>query len=393
MLSSNSYLDYERSTAYLIYWLCHASNSVIQTQSSEQRGVRNATENTTGQVTVAELVSMARRIAANLQEVPTTIYRLFRSVIKARSHSYVMFQELAAAHSDAEMEASNVTHKHFVDKLEEAFEILGGREWLARQQAENEKAEDLVEVERVIFCNPFLPLTLDNSAQDTSEQEDSHAQHPSISQRRTKKHRKDKIRQKKKKAKASSEPIVEDVPLESYRIIDGPDDLVTDYYIAVTSIVDECYNLRQFAHKHWFHASHSGLNSAVAGTVSRLAVSMMRRTVLAIFVDFPSKKDTVVEMNEALSMHVYRDLHDFVVDYQKNRSGKPTRSMQIFLSKWDPDLDLSQACKTDRVTWRRMFTIHWLYDLVNVYVYSLRKFNPADFEGVALESGPWSYQD
>ncbi|KAI5207288.1 hypothetical protein E4T38_03440 [Aureobasidium subglaciale] len=390
-------------------------------QSSEQRGVRNATENTTVQVTVAELVSMARRIAANLQEVPTTIYRLFRSVIKARSHSYVMFQELAAAHSDAEMEASNVTHKHFIDKLEEAFEILGGREWLVRQQAENEKAEDLVEVERVIFCNPFLPLTLDNSAQDTSEQEDSHAQHTSISQRRTKKHRKDKIRQKKKKAKASSEPIVEDVPLESYRIIDGPDDLVTDYYIAVTSIVDECYNLRQFVHKHWFHVSHSGLNSAVAGTVSRLAVSMMRRTVSAIFVDFPSEKNTYqavmqtftrgdfnrvysanpcsnasdkfVDMNEALSMHVYRDLHDFVVDYQKNRSGKPTKSMQIFLSKWDPDLDLSQACKTDRVTWRRMFTINWLYDLVNVYVYSLRKFNPADFEGVALESGPWSYQD
>ncbi|KAI5265033.1 hypothetical protein E4T47_08633 [Aureobasidium subglaciale] len=333
-----------------------------------------------------------------------------------------MFQELAAAHSDAEMEASNVTHKHFIDKLEEAFEILGGREWLARQQAENEKAEDLVEVERVIFSNPFLPLTLDNSAQDISEEEeDSHAQHPSISQRRMKKHRKDKIRQKKQKAKSSSEPIVEDVPLESYRIIDGPDDLITDYYIAVTSIVDECYKLRQFVHKQWFYVSHSGLNSAVAGTVSRLAVSMMRRTVSAIFVDFPSEKDTYqavmqtftrgdfnrvysanpcsdasdkfVDMNEALSIHVYRDLHDFIVDYQKNRSGKPTRSMQVHLSKWNPDLDLLQACKTDRITWRRMFTINWLYDLVNVYVYSLRKFNPADFEGVALESGPWSYRN
>ena len=127
MFTQSSYSDYKRSTTYLIYWLSQASNTVIECLPNTQQDDSVAEVNTTGQVSCKELITMTKRVAANLhEEVPSTIFRLFRSVIKARSEAYEMFRELAATHADEKMEESNISHKHFIDRLDEAFAILGG---------------------------------------------------------------------------------------------------------------------------------------------------------------------------------------------------------------------------------------------------------------------------
>ncbi|KAI5198597.1 hypothetical protein E4T39_06690 [Aureobasidium subglaciale] len=192
---------------------------VIQTRSSEQKGGHLAISNTTGQVTVAELISMARRIAGNLEEVPSTIYRFFRLVIIARSHSYEMIQELAATHSNAEIEASNVTQKRFFDKLEEALRFLEAESASRKQDARRPGRGGTSHL-----LQPFLATHATRFSARHERQRRLPYQTPINLT----------VSHEKASAKSSSEPIVEDVPLEGYCIIDGPDDLITDYCIAVT---------------------------------------------------------------------------------------------------------------------------------------------------------------
>ncbi|OBW64166.1 MAG: hypothetical protein AUREO_057680 [Aureobasidium pullulans] len=427
MLTQNSYLDYKRSTTYLVYRLSHASNTIIRALSQEQQDDSAAKVNTTGQVSCKELITMTKRVAANLhEEVPSTIFRLFRSVIKARSKAYEMFRELAATHADEKMEESNISHKHFIDRLDEAFAILGGEAWMAKQRAGVEEVEDRETIERIIFTNPFSALTTELSADDSSDDADDQLLQSSRSRAKKTFGKGKRGQKRKKKTKSTPTTISEgidlkDIPLESFRILDGPEDLITDYYIAITYAIDEWQKLRAFIHDQWYFVTHKDLNSAIAGTLSCLAIGMVRRTMATIFIEFPREQDTYesimqtftrgafkkdfctsmlspdpddkhVDVGEAISMYAYQDLHDFLLDYQKNRNGKPTKRMQAHLSDWDPKLDLSQVDKKTRIAWRRSFTINWLYDLVNVHSHNVRQSPYIKVEGVALEAIPWSSQ-
>jgi hypothetical protein len=69
---------------------------------------------------------MAKLIAKNLEQIPTTIFALFQAVIKGRSIMYAAFQQIVSERPDPEIEKSNATHKHFIDALSEAFGALGG---------------------------------------------------------------------------------------------------------------------------------------------------------------------------------------------------------------------------------------------------------------------------
>lgn len=55
-----------------------------------------------------------------------------------------------------------------------------------------------------------------------------------------------------------------------------------------------------------------------------------------------------------------KDLLDFTNDFQKTRSGKPTKRMQAEIRNWDPEFDVQQASKEERIKWRRSYTINWL---------------------------------
>lgn len=76
-----------------------------------------------------------------------------------------------------------------------------------------------------------------------------------------------------------------------------------------------------------------------------------------------------MDVKENLLIHTYRALLDFVIDFQKTRSGVPTRAMIKEIRNWDPLFDLHKATEAQRLAWRRSFTFNWLYDLVNLFSY------------------------
>jgi len=106
-----------------------------------------------------------------------------------------------------------------------------------------------------------------------------------------------------KKNKKKEAPPVEEtanldsVPLESYRIIDDTDGIVTDYLMAVYSLLEEGVKLRSFVQKTWQDVAYCGLNSATAGAITNMAIAMIQRTEAAIFVDFPGHEsyETVLQ--------------------------------------------------------------------------------------------------
>ncbi|KAG9687711.1 hypothetical protein KCU95_g10868, partial [Aureobasidium melanogenum] len=391
MSDHNTYLACKRETRYILWWLCHTSNAILQ--SIPKKNQNNDFENrvnTTGQVTTRELILMAKRVASRLsqQQTPSTIFRLFRSVISARSSAHVVFVEMASNHKDEEMDKSNETHKYFIDRLVEAFEILGGSQWATNQDIESDKAQTREEIEEVIFSNAFSALDIHQCADMSDDEAGSetlpatkHSDKPG----RTKCNQKSK-QKKNKRTRVANDSVILDVPLESYCLVDGPEGIHADYRMALVSVFVEWWKLRNHVQTMWFSVAYDDVNHAVAGAVSEMAITMIKKTALAVFVEFPAGFDTYQamtrdfsrdelqdifsshpEFKEAFSFHTYQDLLEFLGDFQKNRTGKPTKRMQSRLSLWDPNFDLQQATLAEKVEWRRSYTINWLYDLVNVF--------------------------
>lgn len=73
-----------------------------------------------------------------------------------------------------------------------------------------------------------------------------------------------------------------------------------------------------------------------------------------------------LDVKEFFFIHTYDALVDFLEDFQKTRSGKPTRRMLAEIKDWNPTFDLQRATKDERLKRRRAYTINWLYDLVNL---------------------------
>lgn len=204
----------------------------------------------------------------------------------------------------------------------------------------------------------------------------------------------------------ASSPDLQEVPFESYRIIEDESGMVTDYLMAVYSLTRQLIELRHYLQGIWHQVAYQGLNSVVAANLSHVAIAMIKDTEFQIFVDFPGHDsfDTIMQtltrgdsdgaqgmffdlqagqhkpdgthgmsaqydldVREEFLLHSYQALSDFIIDYQKTRSGKPTKAMLRSIQNWDPNLDLQRATKEQRLKWRRAYTINWLYDLVNVY--------------------------
>lgn len=198
--------------------------------------------------------------------------------------------------------------------------------------------------------------------------------------------------------------------------------------MAIIDLVKEWVGLRSYLQGIWREVAYGGLNTVVAGAVSKMAITMVIKTEAAIFVDFPGHdtyevvlntitrgnpekaqdifsvalqamrpdrqqsqpiqstvvQSTVVDGKEQYLLYAYQHLCDFVTDFQKTRSGKPTRPILAEIDNWDPYLDLQKATKEERIRWRRSYTINWHYDLVNV------------FSSVKIASGddePWESVD
>lgn len=440
-----------------MFWIIHAFNTIIQ--SSEAAELGGDRQNVTGQVTVKELLAMARAISKHNIQIPGAIYRKLQSITRARTVVYQAFQQLASLNpkSDPEMEGRNATHKYFIDALNEVFEVLGGPAWAQEQQDEtrsqaaradgDKEAELDAEVEKANFSNKFAALGLEDSTQggpdtatvDSSGDEESDveprpaaAEHQRRQTRpaRGKKKKKGGKRSKKSKQAAKPAPLTLDqIPLESYRIIEDADGIVTDYLLAVYALFEEICDLRHYMSGLWHEVAYEGLNSAVAGTMADLTTAMIKRIESAIMVEFPGHEsyETVMQtitrgdiekaqgiftmtlyktmdvggqaekveeanldVKEQSLIYAYHDLVDFVTDFQATRSGKPTKRMLREINEWNPALDLQHATKEQRHRWRRSYTINWLYDLVNVYSSIVVQRNTMKGERHVYEKVDWS---
>lgn len=431
--SHNSYLAYKRDTNLLLYWVIRTSNQVIS--KTHERDPSHKI-NTSGQTTVSGFLSMAQLIAGSINGslVPAAVYRLFQSVIKARTATWQAFQRFESKRPDPEIEKSNVTHKFFIDALQQAFEVLGGKQWESIQDAQRLETGDDAEneIREALLSNKFSKLDV-NREQDDSEGEDSPpSKQPTSTQQRRKTGKAKKLKGKKKAKKqqgtAPSGPNLEDVPLESYRIIEDESGTVTDYLMAVYALVQEWSDLRQYLSDLWIDVAYAGLNSATAGVVSKMAVAMLERSEFAVFLDFPGhdsyetvmrtvmrgnpeREDSIfsvakwqlgprgsptkvaevdVDMKELLLIHAYKDFTEFITDFQKNSNGKPSKALAKELGRWDPQLDLRRATKEERIGWRRRYTINWLYDLVNLFSSIVVQRNTLKGQNWDLSKVDWS---
>lgn len=437
MADRNSYLSYKRDTRYLIYWMIHASNRIIK--SSLSLPISDAAPNATGEITVSALVPLSKTIAQYISPIPSTIYRLFQLVIAARTGTHTLFQQIVAKRPDPEIERSNISHKRFIDALTEAFEVLGGEIWASKQKSETDSLDE-EDVDEIIFTNQFAALGIDDSnnreqVEDSVEGESDGpsrgvppVRHKKKSTGKGKKGKGKKGKRGKRKS-AVKEPSLDEVPLESYRIIEDESGLVTDYLMAVYSLVRQWIELRHYVQGLWREVAYGGLNTAVAGTMSNIAIAMVKQAESAIFVDFPGHEsyETVmktitrgdpekaqgmfhmslhkvgsggevvqegqemdVDVKEQFLIHSYWDLVDFITDFQKTRSGKPTKPILSTIRDWDPNYNLQRASKEQRIKWRRAYTINWLYDLVNVFSSIVVQRITMKAQQIVLEAVDWS---
>ncbi|KAI1428087.1 hypothetical protein F5Y12DRAFT_73515 [Xylaria sp. FL1777] len=445
MAPLNLYLAYKRDTSRLIFWIVKASNVIIASSATLPDDVPKI-PNTNGQVTVSSLVPLSKLIAKHMNPIPSAILALFDSAIQARTAAYQAFQQLTANKSDPEVERSNVSHKHFIDALVEAFEALGGVAWAEKCKLEGHPADDQADLEQTLFANKFAGLSIDG---DTAREDegacddgsDLESQQHQASQRRQQQQKKSSGKGKKakrgknanKKRKrhlpAAKTQSLDDVPVESYRIIQDEEGIITDYLMAVYALVKEWAGLRVYLQGLWRDVAYNGLNSAVAGALSNMAINIIECSAAAMFIDFPGHdsyetvmrtitrgdpdkaqgmfylalheinpdqastrkvQETPVDVKEQFLIYAYRDLIDFVTDFQKTRSGNPTKPMLNQIGNWDPNLDLQRASETERLKWRRSYTINWLYDLVNIFSSIVVQRNTMRGERHALESVDWS---
>ena len=206
-----------------------------------------------------------------------------------------MFQQIVSKKPDPEIEKCDISHKHFIDGLTEAFEVLGGKTWASEQKSENKTADE-EDIDDVIFTNTFSALNLGVS-NNVDEEEDAESDDlgPSIvplarpKKKSTGKGKKGKggKKSKAKKKQVVKEASIDEVPLESYRIIEDESGTITDYLMAVYSLVKQWVELRDYLQDLWREVSYDGLNSAVGGAMSNMAIATVKQTQSEIFVDFP----------------------------------------------------------------------------------------------------------
>lgn len=431
----DSYVGYKQDTQRLLEWMWKTTKLILKTRPAGDGGSGLPWGvSPSGETNVAGLVSMASLIADHGAPVSSSIYRLLMSIIRARSSHYAAFMDYASIFPDQEIEKSNSMHRHFIDSLMEIFSILGGISWWDKQMEANDLAskrstseppaskrsnsdsEQIEEIKGVIFSNKFASLNFADDGPSEPQQEaesESEVSEAEINYRKktsNKNKKKGKGKKGKKTPKAQKTEVkrrakvdsdLDEISAKSYRILEDNGDLMTNYTMAILSITAELSQMRHYLMNLWHEVASEGLNTAVAGAVSHVAIAKVKKTEEEVFTDFPGYEcyesitttltkgdidrfqqlseakatakplkdcpNCEVDVREKLLLYAYQDLVDFVTDFQMNRNGKPTKAMRKRLGNWDPNFCLEDATKEERIKWRRVYTINYLYDLVNEY--------------------------
>ncbi|KAK2608380.1 hypothetical protein QQS21_003066 [Conoideocrella luteorostrata] len=414
----DSYLAYKRDTSRLVYLLVTASNAVLSARDVK------ATLNTTGKLFASEFVPAAKLIAKHMKETPCEILNLLKSVIKLRSSRYEEFQRRVSANPNFEMGKSNGSHKHFIDILSQTFDILGGEKRLKDEKARR-KTKQEAETTKVDFqtmcSNVFSHLNLhgiedsdegsDGGSSCTTEQRNLPKRFPGKACSKGSKRKGGKGKSARKKANVSSQQkhLINKIPVEKYGIAGDDSQLEAEYFLAAAAMLEQCIELRLRCQSFWERVAYDSFHPVVAVAICEQAISMVIEAQTAVFSDFPNDdsyikllkkytsgdtsnmqqptilrisrrcddevcspflEETAVttgSMKELLMEYTYNDLLEFIRDYQKTSTGKPTKSMQAEIRRWNPKLDLGKATGEQRRRWRRIYTIDWLYCLVGSF--------------------------
>ncbi|KAL3291174.1 hypothetical protein RB213_014411 [Colletotrichum asianum] len=304
----DSYIGYKQDTRDLVEWMVKTTNHILKAQSNsvEERQLPFGVS-PSGATNVAGLVAMAHLIADSGATVSGSIFRRLIAIVRARRSHYHAFVEYASMLPDEDIEKSNDMHKHFIDSLIDIFSILGGVSWWDKQMEANKMtskrpdsdAEQIEEMKGIIFSNKFALLDLshgdsrtgDTKSQPPSEPE-SDAEEPAIESKTAKKKR---LNGKKGKGKASKssrksrKPVrnsdANEATVENYRILE--DDQLMSYTMAILSFRTEWAQIRHYVQDLWRDVAYRGLNTAIAGAVSNVAVAKIKKTELELFDDFP----------------------------------------------------------------------------------------------------------
>lgn len=180
------------------------------------------------------------------------------------------------------------------------------------------------------FLNKFS--SLDVSKDDVNDNDPETDEEPEIqAQHRKKTTNKGKKNGRGKKAKPKAKPgaredLPVEIPLESYRIIESEEGIITDYLMAVYCLVTEWAKLRHFIQGLWRQVAYDGLNSAVAATVSNVAIGILKKTESDMFLDFPGHDSYDVVMKTITRGDVEKSRNMFSVSLQqvKTVSGIPS---------------------------------------------------------------------
>ncbi|TKW50436.1 hypothetical protein CTA1_119 [Colletotrichum tanaceti] len=370
---------------------------------------------------------MTRLIGQEMRSIPAVVVKVLRSVILARIAHWDGFQQYTE--SSPELENSHAADRTFTIALYKAF---GAFEALCVEDVRNANqewpcgAQTCDALEEIVSANDFSVRDIRMLDDEGSDYNSSNAISASQSHGRKRRNMGNR-KKRKKKAKIAEQgaAALGKVPLEEYRFLRTDEELTTEYTMAVCSYFLECACLRAYLQGIWHEVAYDGLNSVVAGALVQLAFGVAKQTESEVFADFPGKvsyetlerlitrgnsqkaekefsaamhalvpddqsqgsAEAFIDLKDYMLADAYRNLVDFIADYQKNRNGFPTMRMLMHTTPWDPGFDLQQATKEERLEWRRMYTINWLYDLVNHYSSPILEQPPG---GQNLEDIDWS---
>lgn len=152
MADTNLYLRYKSDERRLPHWMTYTISLICTSEASETP----VAVHTAGGITVAQVKSMAKLIAAHVRPVPTIILRLFNGIIAARQEVHKMFQRITDVSPDSRIEESNARHSFWIEGLVEAFSILGADAWLSGRPRKSEGSHK--DEDEALFAHAFSCL-------------------------------------------------------------------------------------------------------------------------------------------------------------------------------------------------------------------------------------------
>lgn len=162
--------------------------------------------------------------------------------------------------------------------MTEAFNALGGASWSARANPTAAAEDPDNDPDKLTFQNQFSVLSIGGADEDDnsdvpSDNDGVSAEKPQkkIARGEGKKGKQTK-KSKKSSTKATMEASLVDVSIESYRIVEDTDGLVSDYLLAVYAVTKEWSELRSCIQGLWREVAYDGLNGAVVASLSNIAV-------------------------------------------------------------------------------------------------------------------------